>query len=104
MFRSFGPDGSSIDALVLNALAINDPVRFKSFIDDMENLAAKSIKNIVDKKEFETLLVDVETRLAKITMLKILKSYSIFYLVNFIHFFHLYRYQYQIMMISLGSL
>ena len=59
-----GTDG--IDVLVLNALKVNDPVRFKSFIDDMNNLAQKANAKVVDKKEFETLLTAVETRMTKI--------------------------------------
>jgi hypothetical protein len=68
MFRFFDPTTGTvgIDALVLNALAATDPARLKSFVDDMTNLSEKSIKNVVDKKEFETLLSDVELRLTKI--------------------------------------
>ena len=67
-FNFFDPTTGTvgIDALVLNALKVNDPARFKSFIDDMNNLAQKANAKVVDKKEFETLLVDVETRMSKI--------------------------------------
>jgi hypothetical protein len=66
-FNFYDPTtGSGIDALVLNALKINDPARFQSFVDDMTNLSEASIKNVVDKKEFETLLSDVQIRLDKI--------------------------------------